>query len=120
MRPKLYRFHTSASPWSHLWIEAVLVLSITVLIFADPASAAIRMTQRSLYMNSTTPGVTTWYKVSFNYMSATPVGSVDMLFCVDPIPYHECVKPPGLDVSNATLTQQTGETGFTIGHQTDN
>lgn len=91
-----------------------------MLVFSDPASAAIRMTQRSLYMNSVEPSATTWYKVSFNYMSATPVGSVDMQFCIDPIPHHECVKPAGLDVSQAVLSEQTGETGFVIGQQTEN
>lgn len=65
-------------------------------------------------MNSSEPGATTSYTVSFRYMSPQSVGSVDMLFCVDPIPYHPCVTPPGLDVSNATLTNQTGETGFSI------
>lgn len=65
-------------------------------------------------MNSSVPGATTSYTVSFRYMSPQVVGSVDMLFCVDPIPYHACVTPPGLDASNATLSNQTGETGYSI------
>jgi hypothetical protein len=47
-------------------------------------------------------------------MSPQLVGSVDLLFCVDPIPYNPCVKPTGLDVSRAVLSQQTGEKGFSI------
>jgi hypothetical protein len=50
----------------------------------------------------------------------TPIGSVDLLFCIDPIPHHECVPPPGLDVSNANLVSQTGETGFSISHKDPN
>lgn len=65
-------------------------------------------------MNSSEPGATTSYKVSFRYMSPQVVGSVDLLFCNDPIPYHPCVTPTGLDVSNATLASQTGETGYSI------
>ena len=65
-------------------------------------------------MNSSIPGATTSYTVSFRYMSPQAVGSVDMLFCVDPIPYHDCVTPPGLDVSNAVLSNQSGETSFAI------
>ncbi len=71
-------------------------------------------------MGSTLPGATTSYTVGFRYMSLVPVGSVDMLFCVDPIPYHECVVPPGLDVSNATLGSQTGESNFSILSKTAN
>lgn len=47
-------------------------------------------------------------------MSPQAVGSVDMLFCIDPIPYMPCVTPPGLDVSQAVLSNQTGEIGFSI------
>lgn len=65
-------------------------------------------------MNSARPSDTTSYKVSFRYMSPQAVGSVDMLFCVNPIPYAPCVTPPGLDVSQAVLSDQTGETGFSI------
>lgn len=65
-------------------------------------------------MTSTVPNATTSYTISFQYTSPVAVGSVDMLFCEDPIPYMPCVTPPGLDVSGATLTAQTGETGFSI------
>ena len=74
----------------------------------------MRFQERSLYMNDVTPGATTYHKVSFRYMSPLPIGSVDLLYCIDPIPYHECVSPPGLDVSQAQLVSQTGETGFSI------
>ena len=55
----------------------------------------------------------------------TTVGSIDLLFCLDPVPsepitplnpvdHHPCVAPAGLDVSQAVLSDQTGETGFSI------
>lgn len=47
-------------------------------------------------------------------MTPAAVGSVDMLFCNSPIPYDPCVTPTGLDVSNAVLSSQSGETGFSI------
>src|SRR5690606_26361740 len=49
-----------------------------------------------------------------------PVGSVELLFCIDPIPYHPCDIPPGLDVSAVSLGAQTGETGFSISEQSTN
>lgn len=71
-------------------------------------------------MNTTEAGATTFYRLSFRYMSPDPVGSVELLFCQDPIPYHPCVVPTGLDVSAAQLTQQDGEVGFTISQRSEN
>ena len=71
-------------------------------------------------MNSSEPGDTTFYRISFRYMSPTPVGSVEMLFCIDPIPYHPCVPPEGLDVSTAILAQQEGEVGFELQDKSTN
>lgn len=63
-------------------------------------------------MNSVTPGATTSYKLSLDYMTPEPVGSLDLRFCMSPIPYDPCVKPQGLNITNAILSDQTGETGF--------
>lgn len=114
MKHMLVRLHAFIFAWRHMWSEELVALVLVLLVFAAPASAAMRFQERSLYMNSSVPGATTSYTVSFRYMSPQVVGSVDMLFCVDPIPYHPCVTPPGLDVSNATLSHQTGETGYSI------
>lgn len=92
---------------------------LSLVLFADSASA-LRLQERSIYMNSTEAGATTFYRISWRYMSPDPVGSVEMLFCTDPIPYHPCVVPPGFDISAATLTGQSGETGFAISAQSVN
>ena len=114
MRHTWVRLHTYIFNWRHIFPEELVALVLVLFIFIAPASAAMRFQDRGLYMNSTLPGMTTSYTISFRYMSPQPVGSVDMLFCVDPIPYHECVTPPGMNASNATLSSQTGETGFSI------
>ncbi len=114
MQHELIRFHAHTHSWHLVWTDMVLSLFLAAFIFAMPASAAMRFQERGLYINSSVPGATTSYTVSFRYMSPQSVGSVDMLFCVDPIPYHACVTPPGMDVSNAVLSSQTGETGFSI------
>jgi len=109
------QFHEQVNSWHHVWSEAVLSFVLALLLLVAPVSAAqMRLQDRSLYIQSSEPSVSTSYTVSFRYMSPEPVGSVNMLFCVDPIPYHECVTPPGLDVSGATLADQSGESGFTI------
>ena len=114
MRHTWVRLHAFIFNWRHIFTEELVALVLVLFIFIAPASAAMRFQERSLYMNSTLPSATTSYKVSFRYMSPQPVGSVDMLFCVDPIPYHDCVTPAGLDVSNAVLSSQTGESNFAI------
>lgn len=114
MQHGLIRFHAHTHSWHFVWTDMVLSLFLAAFIFAMPASAAMRFQERGLYINSSVPGTTTSYTVSFRYMSPQSVGSVDMLFCVDPIPYMPCVTPPGMDVSNAVLSSQTGETGFSI------
>lgn len=114
MQHKLSHFHLHLFSWRSLFHEELVALLLVLSLFAMPVSAAMRFQERGLYMQSTDPGATTSYTVSFRYMSPQPIGSVDFLFCEDPIPHHDCVTPPGLDVSNATLSNQAGETGFSI------
>ena len=114
MQHRLLRFHALVFLRRHLWTEEFLALLLAVFVVVAPVSASTRFQDRSLLMYDTDPGVTTTYKVSLRYMTPAAVGSVDMLFCIDPIPYMPCVTPPGLDVSHATLGDQTGETGFSI------
>ncbi len=121
MQHALYRFHALSHAWHYVWSEAFLVLVYALLVFIAPVGAiALRLQDRGLFMLSTLPGATTTYTVSYQYSSPDPVGSVDMLFCISPIPYEACVTPPGLDVSGATLSSQTGETGFSILSKTAN
>ena len=121
MRHRLYSAHPRASHWRHIAPEAILAVVFSLMMLVPPAgAAALRLQERTLYINDTAPNASTFYKVSFKYMSSLPVGSVDMLFCIDPIPYHECVAPEGLDVSSAVLSSQTGERGFSILSKTKN
>lgn len=122
MRHKLYRLHADTHSGHHhgIFSEVILMIGLALVIFASPASAAMRFQERSLLMETTEPGATTSYTLSFRYMSPQAVGSLDMLFCVDPIPHHACVTPPGLDVSDAQLSEQAGEDGFTISQRSTN
>jgi hypothetical protein len=43
-----------------------------------------------------------------------------MLVCYDPIPYMPCVTPTGFSAANAVLSNQTGETGFSIRSKSTN
>lgn len=114
MPRRLFRIHAAVFRWRNLFTEEFVALLLVLFVFIAPVGASTRFENRGLFMQSTNPGVTTSYTVSFKYMTPASVGSVDMLFCIDPIPYMPCVTPPGLDVSHAVLSSQSGETGFTI------
>jgi hypothetical protein len=116
----LLRLHASVFSKRHIWSEEVLALVLVLFIFVSPVSAATRLTERGLLMHTSEPSAVTTYDVTFRYMTPAVTGSVDMLFCIDPIPHHPCVTPPGLDVSGAVLSNQTGETGFAITSQSPN
>ncbi len=120
MHHRFVRFHARIFKLRYILTEEFLALLLVVVILAAPVSAAMRFQDRSLYMNSARAGDTTSYEVTFRYMTPETVGSVDMLFCIDPIPHHECITPPGLNVSNAVLTQQSGETGYSISTRSPN
>lgn len=114
MQHKLFHAHRVVFHWRQIFSEELLALILVLVVFVTPAAAATRFQERGLYMNSARPGDTTSYTMSFQYMSPQAVGSVEMLFCIDPIPYMPCVTPPGLNVSQAVLSEQSGETGFSI------
>lgn len=114
MPHQLLRFHVHAFRWRYVWSEEFLALILATFVFVAPVMAATRFQERSLLMLTNEPSATTSYTVSFRYVGIEPVGSIDMLFCISPVPYDPCVTPPGLNVSNAVLSGQSGETGFSI------
>jgi hypothetical protein len=121
MHHHLIRLHTSFfANWRHLWSPELVALFLALFVFVLPAGASTRLEERSLLVQNNEPGATTSYRVSFKYMTPTPINSVDMLFCMSPIPYEACVPPPGLNVSGAVLSDQQGESGYSISTKTTN
>lgn len=121
---KLKRLRVSLLPHRLVLAQTLILLLCAFALFVSQASAVIRFNDRELFINNSVPGATTAYKVSLTYNNTnvwtTTVGSIDMLFCEDPIPYDPCVAPPGLDASHAALSAQTGETGFSIASESSN
>jgi len=107
-------------PHNTIRIEAFVSLFLAVVILGGQALAVTRFYNRSLFVTDNSPGATTSYTISFAFHTLTSVGSVDILFCYDPIPDHPCDTPAGIDVSHAVLVSQTGETGFSIARETSN
>lgn len=104
-----------------LMVAAIgLLLASGTFMYVTQRAEALRFTDRSLYINSSIPGKTTFYTITFTYPTNSSVGSVRMLFCKEAIPALPCDPPAGLNVSNAVLSTQTGATGFTLTSQTTN
>lgn len=117
---KLKWLRAAVTPHRLVLAQTVLLLLCSFVIFTSQASAVIRFTNRSLLVSDVTPGAITKYTISLTYTTQTTIGSLDMLFCMDPIPTDPCDPPAGLDVSHATLSNQSGETGYNISTQTTN
>jgi hypothetical protein len=99
---------------------AVLVLTISgLLTFWLSVSGDQVLPQRSLLLLDSLPGATTSYTVSFTIATPATLGSISITFCSnDPLLTDPCDAPAGFDISGATLSAQTGETGFGIGSGT--
>ncbi len=132
---KVKRLSVGLLPYRLATMQTLLVLLCTFFVFIAQASAVVRFNHRSMLIEDVTPGAAVTYIFSFTYnnlnVASTTVGSIDIEFCYDPIPgetvtlqnpvdHHPCVVPTGLDVSQAVLSDQTGETGFSILSQTPN
>ncbi len=98
---------------------AMLCILVAVLILIQPVGAS-RFLNRGMYINSGEAGATTYYIVTLEFPSANSVGALRMEFCDNPIPSLPCTVPAGLDVSNAVLSAESGEMGFTVADQTNN
>lgn len=98
--------------WRPILMAALLVLP---LVFPMQKGQALRLNNRSLTQATDAPNAVTKYKFSFDYETDTTLGSIVVLFCTNsPLPNDACDPPPGLDVSQANLIEQTGETGFAV------
>lgn len=120
MKHHVFRLHALSHAWRHVWTQESLALLLAMFVFVVPVSASTRFVERSLFIQNPEAGETTTYTLSLQFTTPSPVGSLDMLFCDNPIPYLPCVTPTGLDVSGAVLSDQQGETGFSISQQSTN
>lgn len=92
----------------------VFILLAVPLLHVTPARAAF-LTNRSITVGSPITSATTEYRANFTLTTATTLGSINLEFCDNsPLPDQPCNIPPGLSINTATLSNQSGETGFAI------
>lgn len=95
-------------------LQSLVVLVCGFMIASVDATVVIRFQNRSLFIFNSEPGVVTDYTVGLTYTTETSVGSLLMEFCTDPMHTEPCVVPAGLDLSGATLLEQTGVDDYTM------
>jgi hypothetical protein len=96
-------------------------LTATVLLFGIIAFylpmlvRATGLTPRTMQQLNSGPGATTDYTLNFTINNGITLGSLSILICGNtPLEGDLCSLPPGLDVTNAQLTAQSGITDFTL------
>jgi len=93
---------------------AALLLGGVGLFYNQKAYGA-PVDARSLTLDNSEPGASAKYVISFTIPTAGTVGSVQAEFCENTALFDlPCNAPAGLDLTVATLSAQSGATGFTI------
>lgn len=94
---------------------AALIIAAPLLYFNSNSVEALSMPSRRLRLSDSEAGATANYTFSITIAQMISYGSLEFEFCSNnPIPGQPCTPPVGFDASSATLSLQTGETGFTI------
>lgn len=76
---------------------------------------AAPLDSRSLRLENIDPGAVTTHTFTFTHgTTGTPVGSVMFEYCTSPLMQITCVTPSGMDATSATLSNQTGEIGYSV------
>ncbi|MET1033281.1 MAG: hypothetical protein ABWX94_02170 [Candidatus Saccharimonadales bacterium] len=86
-----------------------------------PRVSAEQLGSRSLRTESSIPSAVTRHSFTFSYgASGDSIASIMFEYCTSPLVQIVCSAPTGMDATTATLTSQTGETGFSIFDQQPN
>lgn len=95
---------------------AVLIpLLLAGLVYYFSPVYGAQLVQRSLQMSDSVPGAVATYTLSFTMPASETLGSIELELCDNgSLPDDPCNPPAGFDISGAILSDQSGETGFSI------
>ncbi len=94
---------------------AMALLLIGVGPFAPLLTSASQLQGRTLKLSNNIPGQTSNYEISMDIATAGTLGSIEVKFCSNlALLYYPCTPPTGFDVSVASISAQSGISGFTI------
>jgi hypothetical protein len=92
-----------------VWVAGLGFLAGLLL---PAGSHAAQVTSRSLTLGSSAASAVTTHTIAFTVPTGASVGSIKFEYCTTA--YSACVTPGGLTTTSASLTAQSGATGFTI------
>ncbi len=99
-------------PLSYLLLALVTLL--TQVMYQYKVTGA-PLAQRKVTVLSPIASATTTHTIDFGIATAGVLGSIQLEYCDNnPFVGTPCTAPPGLDLTGANLSSQTGEIGFTI------
>jgi len=96
-----------------LTVGGLLLLAAWQILFSSVSGA--QLGNRKLQISNSLAAGNSTYALSFDLSSAGNLGSIEVEFCAnDAISEDPCTPPNGLDLSGVILSNQTGQTGFSI------
>lgn len=100
----------------------LLLLAVISPLFTSKVLAAPFLPNRFIRISEPTVNFVAEYTVGFTINEVTsPLGSIELQICANtPIIADSCTLPTGLNMSSAILSNQTGNTGFTVSASTTN
>lgn len=102
-------------------IFLALLLLIAIGIITSHRSYSASIGSRNLQISDSKVSATTNYKLQFNTVTASNIGSIKIQFCAnDPLISSPCVAPNGFSAGVAVLNNQSGLTGFSISNVSTN
>jgi hypothetical protein len=100
---------------------ALLLAVVTLSVGWGSKAQAAQLTSRKITMSSSAPGASsTTYTIAFTETASGIVKSVDVDFCnTTPLSGDACTVPTGMTTTSASLTSQTGTSGWTLNNTTN-
>lgn len=101
----------------YILMKRLIYLALTALSFSPLTASAAGLTGRTDTMGSSQAGAVTSHSIAFTTATTANLGSVKFQFCTTAT--GACSTPAGLVTTSATLTGQTGVSGFTLNNTTN-
>lgn len=93
----------------------VLILAGIPYMFWIGQGFALPLSSRSITISTATPSAVATHSFQMTVASSDPIGSIEFQYCSNsPLLSDSCNAPAGLSLSGAVLSQQTGNTGFSV------
>lgn len=95
-----------------IYLTKVVGLAAMLVLGMPGAARSDQVAPRSLTLGSSQAGVSTTHTIAFTVPTGGNVGSIKFQYCTTA--YGSCNLPTGLVTTGASLSAQSGATGFTI------